>query len=81
MKVKLPKQKYPVGTEVLILRSRGYTGTVIAWRPYLNEYFLDCHPGAMGGYEYIWMTGPDGVYRHYAGNWVPHKDLRRVSRE
>ena len=79
------KPKYKIG-DVLSVKSTGgaYTGTVIVIGNLTNAvdspiYLMDLHPGAMGGYDWITVTYPDGrVWECQALNWIKEDDLEPV---
>jgi hypothetical protein len=73
--------KYPIGSEVELVDYPGRTGTVCLFKEHPRPlYGLDVHPGAVGGYEWIWLKPP-----HYKRptmlpiNWISERRLRAAS--
>jgi hypothetical protein len=69
------------GTTVKLLDHPGWTGDVLAADVTNRKYLLDCHPGAVGGYVYIWLGKPDEFARLYAANWISEDRLEADSPE
>lgn len=72
--------RFKVGQTVSILTELGYTGKVVMSEPYCGRgrYLLDCHPGALSGYVWLWMQtadGPDLV----ALNWFAEGQLTEIT--
>lgn len=70
--------EFRIGEEVRILTEPGWTGTVLMVEPFKRMYLLDCHPGAISGYNYYLFpdpsVGPSGA-KFLAANWVCEEDL------
>jgi len=70
--------KFKIGQEVAIKCSRGYTGTIIMIDNYNHKYLLDCRPGALGCYEWLWLRNEKGEPHLYAANWLREEDLEEI---
>ena len=73
--------KYKIGQELAIKRhnTSGWTGTVIMIDIYEKKYLLDCHPGALGHHNWLWLRNEKGEPHLYAANWIPEEDLEEIS--
>lgn len=69
--------KFKLGEEVNIVGERGYYGKVVLSEPYQKRYLLDCSPGAVGGYTWVWMKTDYGEDL-LALNWFDEKQLRKI---
>lgn len=65
--------KFKIGQELFIKTEPGYTGTVIMIMG--KYYLLDCHPGALGWYKWIWLRDENGLPHLYAANWFYEDEL------
>ena len=79
--------KFKIGQELAIKRHdyshsvdgyTGWTGTVIMIDIYEKKYLLDCHPGALGMYDWLWLRNEKGEPQLYAANWIPEEDLESL---
>jgi len=71
--------KFKIGEEVNVV-GKGRTGSIVMSEPYTKRYLVDCYPGALGGYDWVWMKterGPELL----ALNWFNEKQLSKLRKK
>lgn len=71
------KPRFPIGS-IVSVPSQLCTGQVMLYKQWPRPiYFLDLSPGAVSGYEYIWLTHPtQGGSYCCPGNWFDEMFLK-----